>query len=620
MKLIYLWVEKYRSIEKQGFSFSEDFNVTYNFMPNQTQNLIIKRVSNNPNLFGNKITNISAIIGENGSGKTNLLDLLGFHIDDRFQNATQSSCYFMVYHIEGDQFVIEGNGFEKLGLIHVSERVLSLFSMVVKLEESGVLTFLRFLQEGKEESLAVYVNLRNQFNKEYWTSRAFMLEKDPYYLFFRYAISYNNTGIFTKYKFIRDFISILNTHSLKQVFQVSHETSITIEPRYNKAGEVKAKLKYNGFEEISLSDYMKNLQPDTMSPKDRKVYFIRTFIENTIHNLYKECIEVEDKKLQDKIDKVRLRKGNPINYLLRVLKVVGEAWDQIINLDRKFFDCFKEMYDFLLKLPEAVFRKQSIVINVYDPETKEILAFLQYLENSKLDSNNPVNSSLYFNIKPLSSGEEAFLTLFSSLHFAINAVLNAENTTCILLLDEPDAFMHPEWSRIMINQIVTYLEGTVKGYKDYQIIFTTHSPFIISDLPRKNLIALKKDRLTGKSLAVSLEGFPETFASNIHTLLSNEFFMEDTMGEFAKQKVTGIIKRLTKVISGEENLDPEYLNYEKIDINKWINIIGEPIIKTKLLQLFKQAFPPDPREKREERIQVLRDELNKLEKELEDEL
>ncbi|MGC9298987.1 AAA family ATPase [Bacillus cereus] len=622
MKLVYLWVEKFRSIEQQGFSFSTDFDITYNITPGQKRSLIIRRLTNKSTSFGNKITNITALIGENGSGKTNVLDILGFHINDRFQNANQNTCYFILYHVADDEFIIEGSGFEQMGLFHVPERVSNLFSMAVKLVGSGELTFLRLLQGGKDQSLAVYLNLRNQFNKQYWTASAFTMEKDPYYLFFRWAVSYNNTGIFTKYQFIRESISVLNANSSKQIFQVSPETRITITTRYIDTKEAKAELKYDSIKGMDWLDYRKTLQPNTMSAEDRKKHFILELIENTIHDLFRKCVkdyDLDRAQLQYDIDKVRFRKGSPANYLLGVLKVIGGKWDQIIGLNRNFFDCFKEMYDLLRALPETVFRKQAIIIKVHDQENEKISAFLQYLENSKLDNNNSVSGIFDFNITPLSSGEEAFLALFASLHFAINKVSNAENTTCILLLDEPDAFMHPEWSRIMINQIITYLEGTAKGYKDYQIILTTHSPFIISDLSRQNLIALKKERSSGKSLGVSLEKFPETFASNIHTLLSNEFFMEDTIGEFAKQKVTDIINRLINIISEKERLDQEYLNQERIYIQEWIEIMGEPIIKTKLLQLYKKAFPNLRTELRKEKLQRLRAEIKELEKELGDE-
>lgn len=622
MKLVYLWVEKFRSIEQQGYSFSTDLDVTYDITPGQTRKLTIKKALEKTILFGDKIVNITALIGENGSGKTNILDLLGFHINDRFQHANQNAGYFILYHIGDDQFVIEGNCFEQMAFFEIPIRVSNMYSIVAKREENGSLTFLRFLQEGGEQSFAAYINVRNQFNKRYWSGSAFNMERDPYNLFFRGAVSYSNSGVFNKYQFIKDAASVLGLYSSKQMFQVSPDICIIIEPRYVETKEVKAELKYKGDEGLSFSDYLRTLQPDTMSAKDRKRYFILKFLENTIHDLFRECVkdyQIERGQLQNEINKVQFREGRPVAYLLQVLKVIGKRWDQKVGLYHKFFDCIQEMFFHMFKLPEDVFRDHKIVIKVHGVEKKRITDFLKYLDKIRLDSNNPVGSIFHFNITPLSSGEEAFLNLFSSLNFAINAASNAENTTCILLLDEPDAFMHPEWSRVMINYIITYLEGTEKGYKNYQIVLTTHSPFIISDIPKQNLIALQKDKNTGKSLHILLEEFPETFASNIHTLLSNEFFMEDTIGEFAKQKMTEIIDRLMRIISKKVHLEQENLEQEKMYIKRWIERVGEPIIKNEISQLFKLAFPRPSREMREAKLQALRAEINELEKELDDE-
>ena len=85
----------------------------------------------------------------------------------------------------------------------------------------------------------------------------------------------------------------------------------------------------------------------------------------------------------------------------------------------------------------------------------------------------------------------------------------------------------------------------------YHLIFATHSPFIISDLPKENIIFLEK----GKQVYPFEDG-KQTFGANIHTLLSHGFFMKDgLMGEFAKDKIKSIInyheeiKELNEAIS-----------------------------------------------------------------------
>ena len=74
MELIYIWIEDYRNIYKQGFNLSSKWRVEYDEDE--------KRITITPNpahiegFFPNKITNVTAIVGENGAGKSNLLTFI----------------------------------------------------------------------------------------------------------------------------------------------------------------------------------------------------------------------------------------------------------------------------------------------------------------------------------------------------------------------------------------------------------------------------------------------------------------------------------------------------------------------------------------------------------------
>ncbi|MFT5660192.1 MAG: hypothetical protein ACI9TV_000833, partial [Sulfurimonas sp.] len=72
MELVYLWVEKYKNIEKQGFNFSPRFECKYD---ESTNELTINEKKDYVNIFPDNI-NVTAIVGENGSGKSSLLQLL----------------------------------------------------------------------------------------------------------------------------------------------------------------------------------------------------------------------------------------------------------------------------------------------------------------------------------------------------------------------------------------------------------------------------------------------------------------------------------------------------------------------------------------------------------------
>jgi AAA15 family ATPase/GTPase len=115
MELIYIWVDNYRNIQNMGFNFSPRFNVDFNKQNEQSEHptLLIKENSSYIKLFEEKVDNITGIIGKNGSGKTNILDLLGAKRYDRssFGNY-ETQKYFLIYHLEGNRFAFEGSNFD----------------------------------------------------------------------------------------------------------------------------------------------------------------------------------------------------------------------------------------------------------------------------------------------------------------------------------------------------------------------------------------------------------------------------------------------------------------------------------------------------------------------------
>ena len=64
----------------------------------------------------------------------------------------------------------------------------------------------------------------------------------------------------------------------------------------------------------------------------------------------------------------------------------------------------------------------------------------------------------------------------------------------------------------------------------------THSPFVLSDIPRSNVLVLSKHR----------EIAGETFCANIHDMLGQSFFMEYSMGQIAQEEIEEIFSRYNR--------------------------------------------------------------------------
>lgn len=101
MELVYLWVEDYKNIEKQGFNFSPRFRCEYD-EDTKELNIVDKDETGEfypKNFFGDNI-NITAIVGENGSGKSSLVKLFEKIFFDR-----NGEKYIFISLINGKLFI-----------------------------------------------------------------------------------------------------------------------------------------------------------------------------------------------------------------------------------------------------------------------------------------------------------------------------------------------------------------------------------------------------------------------------------------------------------------------------------------------------------------------------------
>jgi hypothetical protein len=216
----------------------------------------------------------------------------------------------------------------------------------------------------------------------------------------------------------------------------------------------------------------------------------------------------------------------------------------------------------------------------------------RFVVNVKNDTNN--NNSVS-NINVLSSGEQHLVHTMQSVLYHILNVNSVHNSTSKntkykyinIVFDEIELYFHPEYQRRFVFELLERLDSLKKGgnidnIKGVNILFCTHSPFILSDIPKQNVLFLghKKDF--------------KTFGANITTLLANSFFMENLIGEFAKNKINEVITWITQ---------------DKEDILKTIRLIDEPILKNKLIEMYYEKFTDKEREKSEEKIKALAEQL-----------
>lgn len=169
----------------------------------------------------------------------------------------------------------------------------------------------------------------------------------------------------------------------------------------------------------------------------------------------------------------------------------------------------------------------------------------------------------------LSSGEQQY---YNSINTIVYHILNLDTiknhySRVNIMFDEVELYFHPEFQRRFISDLIRALNNLkLDKIREVNILFSTHSPFILSDIPSSNILKLKD--------GVPQFGFKQTFAANIHDLFADSFFMENGfVGEFAVGKIRDISKKIENVTN--ENKDV---------LQKEIDLIGEPFIKVSLTE------------------------------------
>ncbi|KIQ24914.1 hypothetical protein RT99_02205 [Flavobacterium sp. MEB061] len=197
----------------------------------------------------------------------------------------------------------------------------------------------------------------------------------------------------------------------------------------------------------------------------------------------------------------------------------------------------------------------------------------------------------------LSSGEKQQIYMVSSLLYHLSNLdsvagdkIKYKNIN--IVLEEVELYFHPELQKTFIKYFLDSIARIeLKNIKSINICFVTHSPFILSDIPRDNIMYLEIEK--GKTTQIQKER--KSFGANIHELLADNFFMSDGyIGAFAQFKINktiewlndelqrkNVVKKQNESISFIYKSQPEELLYHK----NLISLIDEPIVKIKLAEM-----------------------------------
>ena len=190
--------------------------------------------------------------------------------------------------------------------------------------------------------------------------------------------------------------------------------------------------------------------------------------------------------------------------------------------------------------------------------------FLEFeLNIHAIESGEPVK------FETLSSGERQQLFTISSLLYHrdnLNSIKDDEYDKervfyphVSIVLEEIELYFHPEMQQSFVRYLMDgILSINLEHLKSVHFILVTHSPYVLSDIPRANILALNE-----KSDSVDVASL-KAFGANIHDMLRNSFFLSNgAIGSYAQWEIKHIAACLN-IHRWAKQPGVDYFNYNEI--------------------------------------------------------
>ena len=580
---IYIWNDK-RNIK--GCEYNLSPNYRFSFQPDTKTFYMEERTSLPNNWFGKNIHNVTAIVGKNGAGKTNLIDCI-----IKALCGQGGGVIFFKYNN-----LIYTNIPEQLDIYKFSLNV-------VRIKRGGSPLNQESTNNIKETLVTFYSPTidRGLSNKHSHYSRFRDLSNS---FFLRQPLSRLTNA--PEYAHISE-VDIMQTNDIFRLllfFIYSNEYKYSVFESIKLPEYFELKLLYYSDSEPQHPTY-KVLSSDV--PTEKFKARLKKFILTQIFLLERNYPESWDNETT--FEEVLLSLNNGENYRPNIFDTLCQLYDSgDIIYKEELTGLRKGYYEFKCKIRIGAISQEFInALYCY----YNFIPMAPYASFGTMESNIS-NAQVVINYG-MSSGERALYTFFSRLigeifgkqgeihHAAINKIIHDnkyDGKTIIILLDEPDLQLHPEWQQKFIDMLL-HLLWLYFPKVNFQIIITTHSPILLSDIPKSNVIFIDKN-FDGSSRVCNEVDFNETFAANIHSLYNNSFFLDGIpIGCFAKRKLEELYNRINNGVLSDNIIEDIY----------WI---GEPIIRGVLLKLYDEKRKSS---KKSERIKMLQKELSKLKEE-----
>ncbi|MBV7275630.1 hypothetical protein I6U48_22275 [Clostridium sp. PL3] len=642
--LCFLWISTPGFLNNIEYNFLSDrkfhvIEIGYNEWEVKVEVLQDNYIEIPRDFFGNKISNVTGIVGKNGSGKTSFINFFANNICNLTFNYEG---HISVWMDENGHYKITHN-LKKLKFMkenYLSDCFDSNFPEVIVL--SNVFDGRYSREYGKKNnkdykkllsvtdySLNSFINSKYKSSKQNYTVAVDFIEKS----LIEDCISFMR-GSENKFKRMME----MNIDCLPNVLTLTIQNNLylseTMKSESHEIDEFLKRLKEtygintNRFKKLCVDEcgYIETGRQCYESVINKLGLYLWAFTQKIL-----ECNEIDSREnivgFLNTLEHNEDVEKNALSILLEIYKN-NNSWGKLepvktfIEFINKNFD-YDNSYHIIstdkLACKFDTYKIDDIALKFYELANKvlELLNTCIQIDDFfelKLEYAYDKNKKIGF-----STGEMMKFRTYIELYKAFS---NMESESAIIIIDEWDAYLHPAIQQTGIRDIVRFINEVFKK-ESVHLIITSNAPFMISDLPLNNIIFLDDGKQVDK--------ITNTFAQNIHTLLKDNFFMQQTIGEFANQNIKGSLKIMDKykqLIDKKINkmeFKEDYMQYmnctKEVDIDKMkkkikyiIEIIGEPLIKRKLEEKYRTTFFKDIRcyEKEIKKLQLEQEKLKDI--------
>ncbi|MBT1695919.1 AAA family ATPase [Fulvivirgaceae bacterium PWU4] len=595
MQIHYLWINDFGRLQKAGINLSSKLIVEMETDKDAADHYTLT-ISENPEYIHNffdkeNISNVTAIIGKNGAGKTTILNYLKSHLPVGLQANVKGDLF--IYSIGKDganqEFFIIKPDYIKVKL---ENKTTIKFHQEVYGENVGE-TF-RFTGELGDAGYIYYSYLLD-FNQDItpWRgltniSTSFLMMEE------RRRIVEENRVASTRVALLSDCNDLDNLHmsEVQRAIQLLLDESLTLP--FDKPNTLIIEIDLNDISFFSdqesthtdIHKILKEFKKERSLSDDRVDDLIKNFLLAIFVNSL-----IDDHKYgglkSPSIPERKPQINEPArDYILSYFSNIADSDDRKMILPRH--KSLQQLVPQLVALLEQLIRDK--IVTIEDAST------MQFSINETTEGDFRRFSRLYLQVKgisaflnfrwrTLSGGEQSYLSLMSRFYDVRHHQIGDLPHNLVILIDEGDVGYHPEWQRRFLDITLNFLSQLFEGHT-LQLIITANTPFLSSDLPKSHVLFVEWIDNKVSTFHSKHNSREQTFGANIHTLFSNSFYMDGIlMGEFAKKRINKIIDYLKEPLKQNEAPNEGY--------KKTIDVIGEPVLKRKLQDMWLEKFGLD---------------------------